>query len=243
MRIRTMALGVGGLVAASTLALAIPDLAAAASAPAPSSTVSTAEDGSNEDRRAAAAERIKRDLAELVDDGTITDAQAAAVADTLAERLGARMDGPGRHPGRHGHGGHPGPHGPRGGHDAIGGADLDAVAGILGLDPGELREKLADQTLGEITDDVGVSRDDVVQAIVDAQTQHLNNEVTEGDLAQDRADEIIARLQLRAENLLDRSIGERPGRDRDRMPGGPDDPADAPTVSPATETPSASPTS
>ncbi|PID54362.1 MAG: hypothetical protein CSA58_11410 [Micrococcales bacterium] len=231
MRIKTMTLGAVGLVAAAGFALAVPDLAHATNPPAASSTVSAAED-SSDPKHSAAAERIKTDLRGLVENGGITDEQATAVADTLAERAGQRMDRPGGPGGRHG---------PRGQHGVIGGTGLDAVAAVLGLGTDELRDELGGRTLGEIADEAGVSRGDVVRAIVDAQAERISERVTEGDLTQDRADDIIAELEHRAEDMLDRPGGERPAGGHDGMRAGPESSPGAWAAGPGTATPETSP--
>ncbi|MFP5218536.1 MAG: hypothetical protein ACLGIG_02185 [Actinomycetes bacterium] len=139
--------------------------------------------------------RIKQALADLVSDGTITQAQADEVAAALAEEL------PRGGPGGHRHGG-PGRH-------------LATTAEVIGTTVGELRAALADgQSLAQVAESNGVSRDDLVAGLVAEAQQHLAEHVADGDITQEQADERLARITERIERLVDREglpvRGERP---------------------------------
>jgi polyhydroxyalkanoate synthesis regulator phasin len=152
---------------------------------------------------ASPEDRIRDALAGLVDDGSITQEQADEVATTLsAADLG----------------GHHGPGGP-GGRFA-----LDTAAETLGMTEDELRTALeADgASLASVAEAQGVAVDDLVAALVQAAQDHIAEEVTEGDLTQDEADQRLADLEARITdrvNSTDLPVPHGgPGR-----PGGEDD--------------------
>jgi hypothetical protein len=127
-------------------------------------------------------------LAGLVEDGTLTQEQADAVAETLDEQLPAH--GPGGFGGPRGHGG------------VL--LELDVAAEELGLTEQELREQLHDgATLAEIAEEQGVDVDDLVNSIVDAAKENLAAAVDEGRIDQERADEITADLEDRVRAFVE----------------------------------------
>lgn len=71
----------------------------------------------------------------------------------------------------------------------------DAAAGALGMEPAELRDALADSTLQEVADAQGVELADVVEAALASAKADLDAAVAAGDLTQERADAIYARLE------------------------------------------------
>lgn len=79
-----------------------------------------------------------------------------------------------------GPGGHHG-HGPQGGpeREHRGGPSLDAAAETLGLTTDQLREKLGDQTLGEVADAAGVDRETLVDAMLADEKEHLTEMLDE----------------------------------------------------------------
>jgi hypothetical protein len=118
-------------------------------------------------------------LSGLVSDGTITQAQADAVARTLAENPPMRPDG-GRGP--HGDHGDHGDHGP-GRPDGPMRAGLEAAAETLGMTAEEIRVALeAGGSLASLAEDKGVARADLITAMVDAVVAEINaHEAEEGD--------------------------------------------------------------
>lgn len=224
MRTKTIALAAGGALALTTLggvAVAVPTLTAADTPAAtesaePDDTGAPADAPTDAERLAERTSRIAEELAGLVSDGTLTQEQADKVASTLAEAA------PGRGPGGPGHG-----HGPGGGPGGLGGVlreGLDTAAGTLGLEEDVLRDRLRDgETLGEVADAEGVARDDLVSALVTRAQELLADAVADGDLTQERADEISSGLTEKITEGLDRS-GPGP---RGERPGAPDDSQDA----------------
>lgn len=184
---RRRTLATVGLTGAAALVVGGAALTGAAAA-----TTDDATTGTVVDRVAERVERIAEALGGLVDDGTITEDQADTVAETLAESDALR--GPG------GHGGH-------GGHGWPGGRllALDSAAETLGLTADELRTALEEDgaSLASVAEEQGVGRDALVEALVDAARTHLEDEVAEGDLTQEQADELGADLQARVSRLVD----------------------------------------
>lgn len=139
---------------------------------------------------------VEEALAGLVGDGTITQEQADAVETALDDARPER--------GGMGHRGGFGRH-----------VDLAVLAEALELTEDELRSALeADQTLADIAAEQGVEVQAVVDAIVEAKRAHLAEEVADGDLTQEQADEHLAHAEERATALVE---GDMPALGR----GGP----------------------
>jgi uncharacterized protein YidB (DUF937 family) len=153
-----------------------------------------ATDAANE----AAVTRIGEQLAPLVEDGTITQAQADAVAETLAENFRG---------------------GPRGHHRRMHiGAE---VAEFLGMEPEALREALQDgSTLAEIAQANGSSADALIDHLVANAQEKLDEKVAEGEITQAEADEKLAEITEKVTDLVN---GEAPLRGRGGPPPEGDD--------------------
>jgi hypothetical protein len=149
MRKKIAAAGVALTLAGGGAGLALfgPSTALAADS---ASSSQTATEGTRPDPKARQAEALQP----LIDDGTITQAQADAVIAALEE---ARPQGTG--PGG----------GPRGR-----GPGLEAVATAIGIDATALRTELeSDKTIAEVAADNGVEVQVVVDAIVADMQSHL----------------------------------------------------------------------
>lgn len=147
-------------------------------------------------------EALRNALAGLVTDGTLNQAQADKVADTLA----TKRRGPGRHhgPGRQ----KPGPHGVK--------LLPAAIAAAIGIEVDELRaEHQAGKTLTQIAEANGVSREVLLERLVAVARSQLAEAVAAGRLTQEQADERAAELQERIGQRVDRA-GQEPGP---RRPG------------------------
>jgi len=114
--------------------------------------------------------------------------------------------------------------------DGRGGPALDAMAEAIGIDVEELHTALEDgQTPAEVAEANGVSRADLVDAIVADITAHIGEHVESGEITQDEADARLADVEADAELIVD---GERPegmgpgGPDRGGPPFGEDAPAE-----------------
>lgn len=189
-RTRIAALGTAGLVALGGVALFVP-----AGADAATTTTSPA------DRASSRLTALKDALKGLVSDGTLTQAQADKVADTLADK---------------GYGGGPGGmgHGMRGGFVGPG-----QLASILGISVDELHTKLeAGRTLAQIAAEKKISKATLVEKLVAAAKTQLATAVKDGRLTQARADEIAKDLTERITEMVDRA-GMGRGVGRGRGPG------------------------
>lgn len=202
------------ILASGVLAAAAIGGTAALAVPAVADQVTTAKDTNQSTTQGAEAARrdpMARSLDTLVENGTITRAQADKVLAQAAKDRPQRggPDGSGHGPGGPGH---------RGGERV-----LQAAAQTLGLTADDLRQKLSTQTLGEIADARKVSRDTLASALEKAMTS-------------DAADRARAMLD---EKPGDRPGADGPGRSEgaqrgDRQdgarPGGPrgDNGAEAP---------------
>jgi polyhydroxyalkanoate synthesis regulator phasin len=148
------------------------------------STTDTAatDDGARPDPSA----RLQDVLQPLVDDGTITQAQADKViaAVVAARPMGGHDGGPmGR--------GHRGPGGPGG----LIGQGLDVVATTLGVTTDEVRTALqSGQSVADLAVSKGKTAQDVIDALVNEATTKINDKVTAGDMTQAQADQLIAGL-------------------------------------------------
>lgn len=209
--------GIAGIVAAGVLGGAaiglvgtMPQLTNAAapsttpapdttSAPDPAEPPTVASD--DEDRMADHAAKIRESLQALVDDGTITAAQADAVAAHLAESRPAPGPPDG---GKHGAG--PGKGAPWMGPDA------DAFAAVLGLsDANALRTELqSGKTIAQIAEANGVEIETVKSYLRDQIKARLEAAVADGKLTQEEADEKLADLDAKVDEMINSSRPPRP---------------------------------
>jgi hypothetical protein len=218
---RNSAIGVGaGLLGGGAVGLlmVMPSLSSAATTTEPTDTTVVVEDTSDtetdtgtgtdagtgtgtgtetaEDIAPDRGARLREVLQPLVDDGTITAAQADAVATQLAESF----------PGRGGPGG--GHHGPGG----LGGwaFDGEVLADLLGIDVATLRTELqSGSTIAEIAAAHGVDAQTVIDALVAEAKSHLDLSVSNGRLTQEEADAKLAELTERITNRVNNGRPER----------------------------------
>lgn len=190
----TASVAVGGLLLGGAL------LPAGAATTDPEPGTSAAPDAA--DGKSFLAERLtrlKEALAGLVDDGTLTQDQADAVARTLDESdaLGPRGFGGGFH-------------------DGAGPVALDSAAEALGLTEAEVLEALrAGTSLADLAEEQGVDVATLVDALVAAASARLDEAVAAGDLDQARAEELKSGLE---ERLTD-AVEQVPGAGRGMGPG------------------------
>jgi len=124
-------------------------------------------------------------LSDLVAEGVISQEQADAVSDAIAERGGHRHGRFGR-----------------------GGKHLDLIAETIGIEADDLRAALEDgQTIGEVAADNGVDASVVVDALVAEMETKFDEAVTDGRLTEEQAAERLAGAADRAQALVD---GELP---------------------------------
>jgi hypothetical protein len=197
----SISLGAGLVVGSAAGLIAVPAVSGAQST---SSTTATTPAN-----RPDPTVRLNETLKPLVDAGTITQAQADAVIAAL------KADMP--------------EHGERG-KGGKGGPGLDVAAQALGMTTDELHTALdGGQTLAQVASDKGVNVQIVVDALVASATNHINEEVTSGEITQAEADQKLADLSQR---VTDRVNNPRP----EGGPRGGHGPKGAPTdqASPAT---------
>lgn len=155
--------------------------------------------------------RIREALKNLVDDGTITAAQAEAVAADLASDLPSRGAGQGGPFGRMGHdmgelGGHH--------HGRFGGGQV--IADALGIDLATLRDELRDgASLADVAAAHGVDVQVVIDAIVARASERLDQAVEDGRLTDEQAADRLAELTERVTDMVERPMPQRPGAGTD----------------------------
>lgn len=182
-RTRIAAWGAAGVLALGGAALFVPIGADAATS------------SSSGDLAATRLTRIKDALKGLVSDGTLTQAQADKVADTLADKgLGG--------PGGMGPGGMGGMG--RGMHGAFAGPE--ELAKILGISVDDLHSKLqAGKTLAQIAAEKNISKATLIDKLVDAAKAGLATAVKDGRITQAQADQVAADLTTRITTMVDQS--------------------------------------
>jgi hypothetical protein len=231
MKKRLTALGLTvGLVAggAAGLALGVPGLSSAQSGGTDSTTTTpptTAAGGSTDTTTPAAqpdrSKWIQDALAPLVTAGTLTQAQADAVAQALQN---AKPAG----------GGHD--RGPKGfGRGLPGG--LDTAATAIGVTVDELRQAVAGgQSIADFATSKNVEPQKVIDAMVAAAKTRLDQAVTNGKITQAQADTALAEQTARITGLVNGTITVPDfGGHHDRGPkGGDSTPTTTPSTTPTT---------
>jgi hypothetical protein len=140
--------------------------------------------------------RLREQLQELVDDGTLTSEQA----DTVATFLGENRHERGFPGGSPGFPGGPGGHGR--GHLGVG-IESGEIAELFGLERDELRDLLRDgQSLADIATAQGVDVQAVIDTIVNATKEHFDEAVANGRLTQEEADTKLAELTERITEMV-----------------------------------------
>jgi hypothetical protein len=156
--------------------------------------------------KAAAIDQVDAALAE----GKITEEQAERLKERIESSETPPFFGPrffGAHRGFH-------PHAP--------GDKLSAAADYLGLSVVELRERLRDgQSLADVAKAEGKSVEGLEQAILAAAKKKLDEAVSEGDLTQEQADDILDRIEAHVEDIVNGSLEPWRGRSQRGPPGGP----------------------
>ena len=153
-----------------------------------SGTDGTGDDTGTDADRPDPGQHLQEILQPLVDDGTITQAQADAVFAAL--QAAAPPHGP-HGPGGPGHG-RPG-HGP----------GFAVVAETLGLTEQEVRDAISNgQTLAQLAEANGSSAKELVDAILADIKTHLDEEVAAGDLTQAEADAHLAEAKARVTEFV-----------------------------------------
>jgi hypothetical protein len=232
MKKRLTALGLTvGLVGggAAGLALGVPSLSSAQSGGTDSTTTSpptTAASGSDTTTPATkpAPDRskwIQDALAPLVTAGTLTQAQADAVAQALQDAKPAGVKG---HDGRNGRG--------------FGRIGLDTAAAAIGVTTDELRQAIAGgQSIADYAKSKNVDPQKVIDALVAEAKTHLDQAVTAGKLTQAEADTALTEATQRITGLVNGTL-KLPdfGGHHEHLPKGTPDATTPSTTTPSTTT-------
>ena len=150
--------------------------------------VASAQEVEAEDTETSPA-TIEKILADLVEEGVITEEQSTQVAEAIRERVGPFR-------------------GHRGGWGR--GAHLETIAEVINLEVADLTEALRDgQTIAAVADANGSSAQAVIDALVAEMNANLDQAVEDEKLTIDRADEIRANAPERIESMVN---GEFVGR-------------------------------
>lgn len=171
---KILSIGLGAGLAAGTLGglIAVPAISGA-------QTTSTAPATAPANRPDPSA-RFTDTLKPLVDAGTITQSQADAVVAALV------ANGP-KDGGMRGHGG-PG---------------MDVAAQALGMTADELHTALdGGRNLAQIAADKGVNVQVVIDALVAAEKTHIAQDVTDGKLTQEEADQRLANVDQHVTDMV-----------------------------------------
>jgi len=172
---------VGSLVAVLALSavIVVPTLAGA------QETTTTTAVGQE---RTGAEERIRRALDNLVSDGTITSAQADAVAEDLASQWRAHRPALRRFH-----------------------AGIDTIATAIGISEADLWQNLREgQTIAEVAADNGIEAQTVIDALVAEITERVDAAVEAGNLSDAEATQIKANAVERATAIVNKEWPPRP---------------------------------
>ena len=89
---------------------------------------------------------------------------------------------------------------------------IDAVSELLGLSPEEIREEReSGKSLVEIAEEQGVSEDALIEAIMAAPKEAIEQKVEDGILTEEQADHLIERLEQRVIWRINRTDVEAAG--------------------------------
>jgi ribosomal protein S20 len=164
--------------------------------------------------------RLDEVLKGLVDDGTLTQAQADKVKERL-KAAGPKAGGPGR--------------GGPGGHVGLDHkAGLEAAAGAIGIGVDDLRAALqSGRSMAEVAQEHGVDPQKVIDALTAEATKRIDQAVTDGKLTQEQADKAKSRLGEAIPKMVNGKPGDGGGHGHGpRGPGrgGPGAPQSPPTT-------------
>jgi hypothetical protein len=136
-------------------------------------------------------------LDDLVEDGTLTQDQADAVADALQEARPDHFPGFGPWSGR--------------GPFAIGGSLLEEAADAIGIEVDDLLDAVRDgQTIAEVAEAEGVDPQTVIDAIVAQARERFDEAVADERLDQEDADEHLADLTARITEFVNEGFDALP---------------------------------
>ena len=177
-----------------TLKIGITLVVVAAMAMSGIALAAQADDTTADVTETPAYSRILDTLQPLVDDGTLDDDEAAAVAELLAGEFRSRVHRPG----------------------AL--RALAAVADFLGLDAGEMRAALEEyDTIAEIAVANGSTAHAVIDHLLTLCEERLSEAVENGRITEDEKAELLANAEERITEMVNNPLpdpGDRPHRGR-----------------------------
>jgi lipoate-protein ligase A len=140
---------------------------------------------------------------EAVEAGRLTEEQGAELKERIAAGEVPLLGGP-----MFGH------HGP-GLHHGFFAVGLETAATYLGVSEADLRERLeAGDSLAEVARDHDKSVDGLIDALVTAAEERLNEAVEDGRLTEERRAEILESLRERITDMVNGELGPPPGMRR-----------------------------
>lgn len=156
--------------------------------------------GISQDELEAALKQTALDMIDqAVANGYLTEDQAAAIRDRIESGAGPFSGGMPFFSG-FGRGFHHGF-----GHGFGAGAKLDEIAGFLGVDVADITGALQDnQSLAQIAEANGKTAGELASFLLDQVTQKMNDAVANGEMTQERADEILANAPDKIDELINR---------------------------------------
>ena len=162
--------------------------------------------GISQEELEAAIQQTELDMVDAkVADGTLTEEEAAKIRERIEEGDSLPFFGGGKHKR------------PQGGLHGGG----EALAEFLGVTVEELQEaRQGEQSLAQIAEANGVSRDDLIAFLVGQVEDKLAAKVEEGKLDQERADEMLAKFVENVDELVDSTEQMRPSRRHGPRSGG-----------------------
>lgn len=93
-----------------------------------------------------------------------------------------------------------------------GGCNMEEAAAAIGIDQAELREALdSGQSIADVAEANGVAVQEVIDAMVEAETEHISEKVAEGRLTQEEADEKLAELETRITDRVNGAVENHEG--------------------------------
>jgi polyhydroxyalkanoate synthesis regulator phasin len=153
--------------------------------------VASAQEVESQDIGTTVPPTIEDVLADLVEQGVITEEQSTQIAQALQERVGAFR-------------------GPRG--RLARGANLATVAEVIGIEVDALGGALRDgQSIAEVAEANGSSASSVIDALVVEMNTRLDQAVEDGKLTTEQADEIRADAPERIESMVNGEFAGRMG--------------------------------
>jgi hypothetical protein len=192
---KRLAVGAGGAILVLALGAAALSQVNTDAPESATTTTETATNASGSTNRGAGSQRVNRlreSLEDLVTDGTLTEAQADTVAEHLAQVAAGRGNDP------------------TGNGDL--GIDFDVAAEAIGIEPSALTDAIGNgQTIAEVAVANGTDAAAVIDALVAAEQDELDELVSDGSITAEVAAERAAADLDRITDVVNGAIDPRSG--------------------------------